>query len=144
MRDFDDTVTCCTGDWGSRVHDMRNYKNGSPALHFTSACFYYYHLLIIAKICDDLGFKEKWLKYIGKANKIREKILSLYKNTDGSFADRSQTSFVFAIYFDLCDDIESSLNALIDLIKKSKMLSLVGFLAKVLPMKYFIAMVIMN
>lgn len=120
MRDFDDLVTCCLGDWGSRVHDMRNYKNGSPALHFTSACFYYYHLLIIAKICDDLGFKEKWLKYIGKANKIREKILSLYKNTDGSFADRSQTSFVFAIYFDLCDDIESSLNALIDLIKKEQ------------------------
>ncbi|STV44861.1 alpha-rhamnosidase [Klebsiella pneumoniae subsp. pneumoniae] len=101
-------------------------------------------MLIIAKICDDLGFKEKWLKYIGKANKIREKILSLYKNTDGSFADRSQTSFVFAIYFDLCDDIESSLNALIDLIKKEQNVITCGILAKVLPMKYFIAMVIMN
>ncbi|VEC54934.1 Bacterial alpha-L-rhamnosidase [Klebsiella aerogenes] len=32
----------------------------------------------------------------------------------------SQTSFVFAIYFDLCDDIESSLNELIDLIKKEQ------------------------
>ncbi|WP_439898455.1 alpha-L-rhamnosidase-related protein, partial [Klebsiella pneumoniae] len=54
----------------------------------------------------------------------------LYKNTDGSFADRSQTSFVFAIYFDLCDDIESSLNALIDLIKKEQNVITCGIVGK--------------
>lgn len=115
---FEEIIACCLGDWGSRDHDMRNYKNGSPALHFTSACFYYYHLIIIAKICDCLGLKEKWLRYLSKANKIRDEILSYFKNTDGTFADRSQTSYVFAIYFDLCDDIQHSLSTLIELVKR--------------------------
>lgn len=117
---FDEIIKCCLGDWGSRDHDMEDYKNGSPALHFTTMCFYYYHLLIIAKICNNLNLNEKWLFYFNKANKIKNEILARYKNADGSFADKSQTSYVFALYFDLCDDVNHSLMALVNLLEKNE------------------------
>ena len=52
-----------------------------------------------------LALKEKWLKYIGKANKIREKFYHSIRIRMA--ACRSQSDqLCFAIYFDLCDDIE--------------------------------------
>lgn len=113
---LDELSACCLGDWGSRDVNTENYKSGSPALHFTSICFYYYHIMLLVKLFRTINLKEKADFYSNKENEIRNEILTRYRNEDGSFADKSQTSYVFAIYFTLADDIPAALTSLRNLI----------------------------
>ncbi|WP_437213917.1 family 78 glycoside hydrolase catalytic domain [Pectobacterium sp. LFLA-215] len=113
---LDELGACCLGDWGSRDVKTKDYKSGSPALHFTATCFYYYHILLFVKLCKTINLKEKADFYSNKASEVRCELLRRYKNKDGSFADKSQTSYVFAIYFTLVDDIQAALASLRNLI----------------------------
>ncbi|HCH4263346.1 TPA: family 78 glycoside hydrolase catalytic domain [Vibrio parahaemolyticus] len=99
--DQDNLAQFCLGDWGSKVADKSNIKNGSPALSFTAACFYYYHLTLLVELCQIAGWEEKYSKYNQQALEYKQHLTKKYRNDDGSYADRSQTSYVFALYFDL-------------------------------------------
>ena len=98
---------CCLGDWGSREASKADYKSNSPAQNFTASCFYYYHILLMAKYSKITGHTDNSEKYSKISQELKNKIISLYKNEDGIFADRSQTSYVFAIYFELIEDLQS-------------------------------------
>lgn len=98
--------TCCLGDWGSRETSKGDYKSNSPALNFTTSCFYYYHILLITKFSKIIGNKDNFDKYSKLSEEIKNEIIRLYQNNDGTFADRSQTSYVFAIYFKLSDKLD--------------------------------------
>ena len=97
---------CCLGDWGSREASKGDYKSNSPALNFTASCFYYYHILLMAKFSKLIGNKDNFEKYSKISEKLKSEIINLYKNDDETFADKSQTSYVFAIYFKLSDKLE--------------------------------------
>ena len=98
---------CCLGDWGSREASKGDYKSNSPALNFTASCFYYYHMLLMSKFSNIIGHTNNFNKYSEISQELKNKIIALYKNEDGTFADRSQTSYVFAIYFELSEDGKS-------------------------------------
>lgn len=98
---------CCLGDWGSRETSKGDYKSNSPALNFTASCFYYYHMLLMSKFSNIIGHTNNFEKYSKISQELRNEIVSLYRNEDGSFADRSQTSYVFAIYFELSEDLQN-------------------------------------
>ncbi|MEC5319822.1 family 78 glycoside hydrolase catalytic domain [Brenneria populi subsp. brevivirga] len=115
--DLEQLGKCCLGDWGSRDVPAGNYKSGSPALHFTTACFYYYHLLLMSGFCSILGLKEKKIFYSSKMEELKHEILSKYKNYDESFADGSQTSYVFALYFGFFEDVNVAFDRLSRLIQ---------------------------
>ncbi len=99
--DQENLAQFCLGDWGSKVADKSNIKNGSPALSFTAACFYYYHLRLLAELCQVAGWEEKYVRYNQQALEYKTSLIKQYRNDDGSYADRSQTSYVFALYFEL-------------------------------------------
>ncbi|KYN81500.1 rhamnosidase [Vibrio cidicii] len=99
--DQDQLDQFCLGDWGSKVANKSDIKNGSPALSFTAACFYYYHLTLLVELCKVAGWDDKYTEYNQKALDYKKKLIHRYRNDDGSYADRSQTSYVFALYFDL-------------------------------------------
>ncbi|KGY14001.1 rhamnosidase [Vibrio tubiashii] len=94
----------CLGDWGSKVADKANVKNGSPALAFTAACFYYYHLTLMVELCHIGGCEDKYARYHQQALECKANLIKRFRNSDGSYADRSQTSYVFALYFELESD----------------------------------------
>lgn len=99
--DFDQLDNYCLGDWGSKVADKENIKNGSPALKFTAACFYYYHLTLLVRFSEILEFKENCKKYQQLSAEVKQRLIDTFRNDDGSYADKSQTSYIFALYFDL-------------------------------------------
>lgn len=98
---FDELDNYCLGDWGSKVADKENIKHGSPALSFTACCFYYYHLLLLVHFSKLIGLVDNELEYQQLADNTKQKIIAKFRNEDGSYSDRSQTSYVFALYFEL-------------------------------------------
>ncbi|WP_081979795.1 family 78 glycoside hydrolase catalytic domain [Dickeya chrysanthemi] len=116
---LDELSLCCLGDWGSRDKNSEDYKSSSPAIRFTTACFYYFHILLMAKFSTYLSFDEKSEFYLSQASALKNKIINRYRNTDGSFSDKSQTSYIFAVYFNLVDDISDAVNQLVALIRNN-------------------------
>ncbi|EOB3584470.1 family 78 glycoside hydrolase catalytic domain [Vibrio vulnificus] len=102
--DQDKLEQFCLGDWGSKVADKSNIKNGSPALAFTAACFYFYHLTLLVELCQIAGCEEKHARYNQQVLECKANLINRYRNSDGSYADGSQTSYVFALYFELEND----------------------------------------
>ncbi|MHC1681468.1 MAG: family 78 glycoside hydrolase catalytic domain [Clostridiaceae bacterium] len=94
---------CCLGDWGSADAKETTYKKVSPALEFTASCFYYYHIEVLSKFAKVTGNKEDYTKYREKADELKKLIINTYKNEDGTYSDKSQTSYAFALFFDLDD-----------------------------------------
>jgi Bacterial alpha-L-rhamnosidase. len=94
---------CCLGDWGSAEAKESTYRKVSPAAEFTASCFYYYHLELLAKFAKIIGNKEDYNQYSDKAEEVKKSIIDLYRNEDGTYADRSQTSYAFALFLDLDD-----------------------------------------
>lgn len=94
---------CCLGDWGSADAKETTYKKVSPALEFTASCFYYYHIELLSKFSEIIGNKEDYTKYREKADELKKLIINTYKNEDGTYSDKSQTSYAFALFFDLDD-----------------------------------------
>ncbi|WEJ85016.1 family 78 glycoside hydrolase catalytic domain [Kluyvera intermedia] len=111
--EFDALVKCCLGDWGSREAEVKDYKTGSPALHFTTACIYYLHYKLISKLCMVLGLNKKYQYYAKQTSAVKDKVIEKFKNSDGSFSDKSQTSYVFALYAELSDNPQILLKELI-------------------------------
>ncbi len=104
---FDELDNYCLGDWGSKVADKENIKHGSPALSFTACCFYYHHLLLLVHFAKLIGLSVDAAQYQQWADDTKQKIIAKFRNDDGSYADRSQTSYLFAVYFKLEEDISS-------------------------------------
>lgn len=97
---------CCLGDWGSVDGVEVNNRKVSPALEFTSSCFYYYHINLLSEFAQIIGNEEDHLKYSTKAEEVKKLIIGIYKNEDGTYADKSQTSYAFALYFNLDEEPE--------------------------------------
>ncbi|WP_315110046.1 family 78 glycoside hydrolase catalytic domain [Clostridium intestinale] len=94
----------CLGDWGSADAKEGTYRKVTPAVEFTTCCFYYHHIELLSKFARILGNESDYIKYSEKANDVKNVIIDIYKNEDGSYSDRSQTSYAFALFFDLDDE----------------------------------------
>jgi alpha-L-rhamnosidase len=99
----------CLGDWGSIAKQSDDYKSGSPARDFTSLCFYMYHFSLAVNLYNKLGDEERSIEHKRQVDRIKQLIVSNFSNSNGSFADGSQTSSVFALYFNLSDEPEKLL-----------------------------------
>ncbi|MCY9877077.1 family 78 glycoside hydrolase catalytic domain [Vibrio natriegens] len=113
---LDEIANFCLGDWGSKVADKKNVKSGSPALSFTAACFYYYHLLLLVEFSSILGLTANEERYQKRVAELKATLIDVYRNDDGSYGDRSQTSYVFALYFKLEDNPASLIASLEELV----------------------------
>lgn len=111
---------CCLGDWGSVDAIQGDHKKVSPALEFTVSCFYYYHICLLSEFAKIVGNEEDYFKYRAKAEEVRKIIISIYKNEDGTYADKSQTSYAFALFFDLTDEPEKLAEKYAEKIKNNK------------------------
>ncbi|MFB9136131.1 family 78 glycoside hydrolase catalytic domain [Vibrio olivae] len=110
---------CCLGDWGSSTPSEGDYKQSSPARAFTASCFYYYHAQLLAEFEQCIGRSDKADGYQIKANNIKQQIKHLYRNPDGSYADKSQTSYIFAIYFELEPELQPLIDELLNVIERN-------------------------
>ncbi|MDV5171614.1 family 78 glycoside hydrolase catalytic domain [Photobacterium rosenbergii] len=115
----DDIADFCLGDWGSKIADQDNVKWGSPALSFTAACFYYYHLNLLTEFAAILGLADKRADYQQQADSVKSGLVEKYRNDDGSYADKSQTSYVFALYFELESDHQQLVASLDKLVRSA-------------------------
>ncbi|MDW6003159.1 family 78 glycoside hydrolase catalytic domain [Vibrio mangrovi] len=121
LSSLDPELICdfCLGDWGSKDANPKNFKKSSPAINFTATCFHYFHFLLISDFSKKLGLNDKWLAYSQKADSLKQEIINRYRNDDGSYADRTQTSYIFAIYFALEDEPGYLIDALVNLIESN-------------------------
>nr|WP_321238342.1 family 78 glycoside hydrolase catalytic domain [uncultured Tolumonas sp.] len=117
---LDEVSQHCLGDWGSQDKNSEDYKSSSPAIRFTTACFYYWHVLLLAKFAKTLHYSEDFNHYSAQAEALKNEIVKCYKNEDGSFSDKSQTSYVFAIYLNLVDDEYVAIQQLAALIEDNQ------------------------
>ncbi len=117
---LDELSKFCLGDWGSQDKNSEDYKSSSPAIRFTTACFYYWHVMLLAKFAKYLQLSDRFTHYITQAETLKKEIIKRYKNEDGTFSDRSQTSYVFAIYLKLVDDEDESIQQLATLIQDNQ------------------------
>lgn len=120
--ELDEVSKYCLGDWGSQDKNSEDYKSSSPAIRFTTACFYYWHVLLLAKFAKSLQYSERFNHYSAQAESVKNEIIRRYKNEDGSFSDKSQTSYVFAIYLKLVDDEYTAVQQLATLIEDNQYL----------------------
>lgn len=123
---YEGLLKCCLGDWGSRDSGAVDYKSGSPARNFTTACIYYLHVKLIHKFSTILKLNCKSDFYSGQLLKIRNRIISDFLNADSSFADKSQTSYVFALYMELSDNPKKLASELANAIRDNNYLVTCG------------------
>jgi alpha-L-rhamnosidase len=116
---FEYLSKCCLGDWGSVDAVESDHKKVSPAHDFTASCFYYYHIHLLCEFARIIGKEEDYLKYSTKAEEVKKMIISIYKNEDGTYADKTQTSYVFALFFNLDDEPEKLVKEFGDKIKNN-------------------------
>lgn len=110
---------CCLGDWGSAEAKESTYRKVSPTLEFTASCFYYYHIELLSKFAKIIGNKEDYSKYSDKAEEVKKSIINIYKNEDGTYSDKSQTSYAFALFLDLDDQPQNLAKEFADKIKNN-------------------------
>lgn len=97
---------CCLGDWGSVDTVEIDHRRVAPARELAASCFYYYHIHLLSEFAQIIGKVEDHLKYSTIAKEVKKSIISIYKNEDGTYADKSQSSYAFALYFNLDDEPE--------------------------------------
>jgi alpha-L-rhamnosidase len=114
---FEYLSKCCLGDWGSVDGVEVNNRKQSPALEFTASCFYYYHIHLLSEFAQIIGNQEDYMKYKTKAEEVKATIINTYKSEDGTYADKSQTSYAFALFFDLADKPQNLAKEFADIIK---------------------------
>jgi alpha-L-rhamnosidase len=114
---FEYLSKCCLGDWGSVDAVEIDHRRVSPALEFTSSCFYYYHIHLLSEFAQIIGNEEDHIKYKNKAEEVKNTIISIYKNEDGTYADKSQSSYAFALYFNLDEEPQKLAEEFADKIK---------------------------
>jgi alpha-L-rhamnosidase len=115
---FEEITKFCLGDWGSILAKSEDVKNTSPAIGFTAVCIYYYHIKLAIRFAEILGDNGKVAVYRAQLDELKSKIITIYQNSDGTFSDRSQTSFIYALYFEFSDHADELMASLIHLIKQ--------------------------
>lgn len=123
---YEGLLNCCLGDWGSRNSGAVDYKSGSPARNFTTACIYYLHVKLLHKFSTILKLNGKSEFYAKQIVKIRDRIIADFRNADDSFADKSQTSYVFALYMELSDNPKKLASELANAIRDNNYLITCG------------------
>jgi alpha-L-rhamnosidase len=116
---FEYLSKCCLGDWGSVDAVESDHRKVSPAQEFTASCFYYYHIHLLCEFVKIIGKVEDYLKYSAKAEEVKKLIISIYKNEDGTYADKSQTSYAFALFFNLDNEPQKLTKKFADKIKNN-------------------------
>lgn len=99
----------CLGDWGSDEAVLGERRKVSPAVEFTTECFYYGYLRLMAGFAERLGKGGDAESYTARAEAEYLYLRKAYENPDGSFADGSQTSWIFALKFRLFADGEAAM-----------------------------------
>ncbi|GKU26472.1 family 78 glycoside hydrolase catalytic domain [Clostridium folliculivorans] len=110
---------CCLGDWGSTDAVEVDNRKVAPAAGFTASCFYYYHIYLLSEFAKIIGNEDDYEEYRTKAEEVKRSIISLYKNEDGTYADKSQTSYAFALYFNLDEEPQKLAEKFADKIKNN-------------------------
>ncbi|GFP74526.1 family 78 glycoside hydrolase catalytic domain [Clostridium fungisolvens] len=110
---------CCLGDWGSTDAVEVDNRKVAPAAGFTASCFYYYHIYLLCEFAKIIGNEDDYEEYRTKAEEVKRSIISLYKNEDGTYADDSQTSYAFALYFNLDGEPQKLAKKFADKIKNN-------------------------
>jgi len=92
----------CLGDHGS-PNTAENFKVGTPDKKFVACSTYVLFLkynIYLAKLMDDSIYE----KYEQELNKAKQYINKKFKNIDGTYGDKTQTSYAFAIFSNITDE----------------------------------------
>jgi len=82
---------------------------------FTASAFYYHHALLAAEFAGILNKKEDSLHYTKLANTIKDAIVKKYWIPGtGRFDNATQTAQIFALYYHLSPEKDSTLGVLMD------------------------------
>lgn len=110
-----DLAERCIGDHGSPI--INSFYESTPDKIFVGYCTILIFNSLYLKICSELGRPTKLVKE--KDTEIRSRINELYLNDDGSYGQKTQTSFAFALSLKL-GDREKLKNGLLEKIKEDK------------------------
>lgn len=101
--DIDKLVNCCLGDHGS-ILIAGEFRKPTPDKLLLGYCtvllFLKYNMLIKQALNQDVSL------YQAKYLEIKQQTIDKFKNDDGSFGDKTQTGYAFAIALDLDDPIK--------------------------------------
>lgn len=106
----------CLGDHGS-PDTCDNFKVGTPDKKFIACCTYVLFLkynIYLAKLTNDFIYEE----YEAKLVQAKDYIDKKFKNSDGTYGDKTQTSFAFAIFADITDEPEKLCEMFVNKIKE--------------------------
>lgn len=112
--DLEQLVECCLGDHGS-ILIAGEFKRPTPdklLLGYCTILLFLKYNILINKALDQnvIGYEQKYLE-------IKELIITKFKNPDGSFGDKTQSGYAFAIALEL-DDPRVLCKGFVDLIVK--------------------------
>ncbi len=106
----------CLGDHGSSDTKV-SFKVGTPDKKFLACCAYYLFLqynMYFAKLVEDMIY----LEYEEELVKVKVFIDDNFKNDDGTYGNKSQSSFAFAIFTNITDEPEKLCKMYVDKIKE--------------------------
>lgn len=105
----------CLGDHGS-PETYKNFKIGTPDKNFVACCTYALFLkynIYFAKIISDKVHEE----YEEELIKVKKIIDDKFKNEDGTYGYKTQSSYAFAIFSELCEKPEELTKLFVEKIK---------------------------
>lgn len=103
---YDFIRLCCLGDWGSVNESAREQSFlTSPDQEFCASNLYLLNLIEYSKLTQYLSLETTLVKKIeDKIMKVKELLIREYYNEDGSFANKSQSSYIFALKTNLYEE----------------------------------------
>lgn len=96
---YDFIKLCCLGDWGS-VNELVTDSGfiTSPDQEFCASNMYLLNLIEYFELTKILPLDKALVNQLKeKINAVKEDLIEEYYNTDGSFAKKSQSSYIFAL-----------------------------------------------
>lgn len=108
----------CLGDHGS-PDTCDNFKVGTPDKKFVACCTYVLFLkynIYFAKLMNDYIY----IKYEEELLKAKEYIDKNFKNQDGTYGDKTQTSYAFAIFAEITEKPKELIKEFLAKIKEDK------------------------
>ena len=106
----------CLGDHGS-ADTEEDFRIGTPDKKFLANCTYVLFLkynIYFAKLMNDSIYKEYEEEMIKSKAIINEK----FKNEDGTYGDKTQSSYAFAIFTEITDNPKNLCKKFVEKIKK--------------------------
>lgn len=106
----------CLGDHGS-PDTYNNFKVGTPDKKFVACCTYVLFLkynIYFAKLMND----SIYVKYEEELIKAKEYIDKKFKNEDGTYGDKTQSSYAFAIFSDITEEPKKLCEMFVDKISE--------------------------